>query len=224
MDEEDESIEQTPDSLFAWGVIYECALGVVAIVLGWFLGPDPRTFLPELTAADAWAIGVGIGQGLVAAIPILILVAILQKIPWEPIREIERLSDDGVIAALLELRTVELCLLSLCAGVGEELLFRGWLMPWLAGADEVSIGATLKIDPYSINWILALIGSSIAFGLVHPITRLYVFLAGLMGMYFGILLMATENLLVPIIAHAAYDAVQLLITSHQKSKSSIESC
>ena len=34
----------------------------------------------------------------------------------------------------------------------------------------------------------------------------------MMGLYFGALLLWTGNLLIPIAAHAAYDATQLIIT------------
>ena len=60
---------------------------------------------------------------------------------------------------------------------------------------------------------IALVASSLVFGLFHPITKLYVFLAALMGLYFGSLLLYTGNLLVPIAAHATYDAVQLILTA-----------
>ena len=48
--------------------------------------------------------------------------------------------------------------------------------------------------------------------MVHTITKLYIFLAALMGLYFGALLVISGNLLVPI---AAYDAVQLLLASRK---------
>jgi membrane protease YdiL (CAAX protease family) len=121
---------------------------------------------------------------------------------------LEKLSDDAMIKALLRLRPSELIVISLCAGIGEELLFRGWLMNWLA--DTIAL-ASPAIDSQLVM-IVALIGSSIVFGLFHPITRLYIVLAALMGLYFGGLMMWTGNLLVPMTAHAAYDAVQLLIT------------
>ena len=69
---------------------------------------------------------------------------------------------------LLSLSPVELILISICAGVGEELLFRGWLLYWLAG--YAPAGAESRMFEYGA----ALVASSIAFGLVHPITKLYV--------------------------------------------------
>ena len=43
------------------------------------------------------------------------------------------------------------------------------------------------------------------FGLAHPITPTLCRAGGLIGVYFGGLLVATGNLLVPIVTHAAYD-------------------
>ena len=55
---------------------------------------------------------------------------------------------------------------------------------------------------------------------MHPITKLYVVLAALMGVYFGVLMLWSGNLLVPIAAHAAYDAVQLILTARQSDAES----
>ena len=66
-------------------------------------------------------------------------------------------------------------------------------------------------EPTIHHVIAAVIGSSIIFGLVHPMTKLYIVIATIMGIYFAVLLVWTENLLIPIAAHAAYDAVQMLI-------------
>jgi len=211
MDEHEETLDQSPNDLFLTAVIFESALGLLALLLGWALGPDPRAMIPEGGFENLRTIGSGLAYGCAAAVPMLLVIALIRKIPWEPVRELERLSDDGMIRTLLSLGRAELVVISLCAGVGEELLFRGWLLPWLAhigGADA---------SPSPVEWGAALIGSSIAFGMVHPITRLYVVLAAAMGLYFGALLLWTDNLLIPIAAHAAYDAVQLLSPGFKRS-------
>jgi membrane protease YdiL (CAAX protease family) len=45
---------------------------------------------------------------------------------------------------------------------------------------------------------------------MHPITRMYVVLCVLVGLYLGWLWMVTDNLLVPIVAHGAYDFFALV--------------
>jgi hypothetical protein len=141
----------------------------------------------------------------------LISIELIRRIPWGPIQELEKLSDDQMIGALVRLRVPELLVISLCAGVGEELLFRGWLMGWLRD------GLSDFRFPFDTTWAAVMI-SSIVFGFFHPITKIYIVLAGLMGFYFGCLLIWTENLLVPIVAHAVYDALQFLITKRQVEK------
>ena len=56
---------------------------------------------------------------------------LIRRIPWARLQELEKLSDDQMIGALVRLRVPELLVIGLCAGVGEELLLRGWLMGWL---------------------------------------------------------------------------------------------
>ena len=167
--------------------------------------------MPEFNPAELWPILVGVLYGCLAAIPILLVVELIRRIPWEPVRELERLTDDGMIKVLLQLGPAELIVISICAGIGEELLFRGWMMYWLA---EGAASPASTPTPWALA--AALIVSSIVFGLFHPITRLYVVLAAFMGLYFGALVIYTENLLVPIAAHATYDAVQLIMTARQQ--------
>lgn len=222
--DDSEPAEQTPDDIFLTAVLFESALGVLAIFFGWALGPDARAMVPELDIQSAWPVGnmesmwpivSGILYGCLAAIPLLVFIAGIRQIPWEPIRELERLSDDGMIRSLLQLRPSEMIVISVCAGIGEELLFRGWLMYWFA--EGFAMGGTASAtSPMALG--AALIGSSIAFGLVHPISKLYIVLAAVMGLYFGGLLLWSGNLLVPIAAHASYDAVQLIMTAREQRR------
>ena len=89
-------------------------------------------------------------------------------------------------------------------------------MYWLANL----IGLA-EFSGVGTSWLalgIALVASSLVFGLFHPITKLYIFLAALMGLYFGGLLLYTGNLLVPIAAHATYDAVQLILTARNERR------
>lgn len=218
---------QSPDEVFLTAVLFEIVLGLIALALGWCLGPDPRDLIPEISfdagllrslwnmvsGSMGWdSVPGGILLGLVATIPMLILIEIVRRIPCEPVRELERLSDDGMMKTLLSLSPMEMIAISLCAGIGEELLFRGWLMYWLVDVYQAITTATGGVPSSSAGLIAALVASSIAFGLVHPISKLYIVLAAVMGLYFGCLVIWTGNLLVPITAHAAYDAAQMLMT------------
>ena len=52
--------------------------------------------------------------------------------------------------------------------------------------------------------------SAVIFGLLHALTLTYSILAACMGLYFGVVWLATGNMLVPVAAHAIYDFIALL--------------
>ncbi len=89
-------------------------------------------------------------------------------------------------------------LMALFAGVFEELLFRGVIQT-----------ATAKFTPI----IIAIILSNLIFGAVHWRTALYALIAGLVGIWIGVLFAITGNLLTPIVTHAVYDLVALFVTA-----------
>jgi membrane protease YdiL (CAAX protease family) len=81
-------------------------------------------------------------------------------------------------------------LIALSAGVGEEMLFRGVL--------QTSLGAWL-------GWELGLAGSSLLFGLLHPISLPYINVMILVGLYLGGAFLLTGNLLSVMVTHAFFD-------------------
>jgi CAAX protease family protein len=92
---------------------------------------------------------------------------------------------------------MRIVLMAIGAGICEELIFRGVLQSWIVGFAPI---------------IVAIIVSNIIFGLLHMRTALYAVIAGGVGVYFGILYAFTENLIVPMVTHALYDAVALEYT------------
>ena len=101
-----------------------------------------------------------------------------------------------VVPLFRDCSLVELAVISLVAGIGEEMLFRG-LIQGAAGR---------WIESPAVGLVLA----SVVFGLAHPLTRAYIVLAGVIGAYLGGLWLATDNLLAPIVAHALYDFLALV--------------
>lgn len=208
------------ERVFLSAALFEVSLGALALFLGWLIGPDPRASLPQI---NQWAAVADIAQpvlkscgwGILAAVPMLLVISVIRRLPFESVRELERLGDTPTMKTLLSLGPAEMVVISLCAGIGEELLFRGWLMSAILNVYKLQPG----IAPDAIAPVVVAIGlSAILFGLVHWITHLYAVLATLMGVYFGWLFYATGDLLVPIIAHAAYDAVQFLYGAWADSK------
>lgn len=251
-DPESDDEPQSADSLFRTAVLVEAGLGGLALFLGYLFGPDPRELIPTIDQLSALAGGLGLG--VLATIPLLLLMAVIRRIKHPAIEELDQLAEHPMMELMLKLGPLELLAISLCAGVGEELLFRGWLMPAITGvlqgeamtllpansasarpwwafggyaaevframpSDAQSVGESAALSwsgfttwwANSIGWAMTIgwIASSIGFGFVHPISRLYVAVTGLMGLYFGALLIITGNLIIPIVAHALYDAIQL---------------
>jgi uncharacterized protein len=95
--------------------------------------------------------------------------------------------------------------LSLAAGIGEELLYRGFVLQYLRG--HLAGGMAL---PLTLAWLL----SSLAFGIGH----VYQGVRGVMettvaGLTFGLLAILTGNLLLPIALHSLID-LRILLTYH----------
>ena len=81
-------------------------------------------------------------------------------------------------------------LLSLLAGLGEEMLFRVLLQGGLS---------------QYIGELTALMVASLAFGLMHFLSKLYVFVTFVIGLIFGIAYLLTESFLLVATAHFIYD-------------------
>lgn len=91
----------------------------------------------------------------------------------------------------------DLVLLAALAGLGEELLFRGVLQPWMHG----------------VSPLVGFLGANLLFGLVHAVTPVYALLATAIGMYLSWLTygFGEPNLLPAMVAHGVYDFVAFLL-------------
>ncbi len=90
---------------------------------------------------------------------------------------------------------LQLLVISMLAGIGEEALFRGAIQGSLMDR---------------INVVLALVLASGFFGACHLITWTYAIIATFVGAYLGLLWIWTGNLLAPMVTHAVYDFVALV--------------
>ncbi len=119
-------------------------------------------------------------------------------------RRIRELLEETLVPMVDKASVFDLAVVSFLAGLGEELLFRGIIQFWL----------TLHTGP-----LIALLLASVAFGLAHAVTRIYVVMATLIGFYLGSLMLATDSLVPPIMAHALYDFCGLLYIRHHYRQS-----
>lgn len=176
-----------PSRWFFFACAAESSLGLAAVVLGYLFHQSPvARFHWNLTDA---------GLGLVATVPpFFLFVGMLKSSPGF-LRDVHHAMEQTVRPLFARWSILQLAIISVLAGVGEELLFRGFIQEKLTG----SIGSTL-----------ALLAASVLFGCVHPITWNYAVVTALVGVYLGGLMLATGNLLSPIVTHAAYDFMALV--------------
>ncbi len=163
-------------------VLFEGGLGVLAAGTGWLIGSPPWTSL-HWDVRDAL-------YGIGATLPLLLIFLLCLRWPFGPLKRIKAFAGEVIKPLFRACSLLDLAAISLLAGLGEEMLFRGllqdvlsrWLNPWIA-----------------------LVLASVLFGLLHLITPTYAVLAALMGAYLGWLYVRSGNLLVPVVAHALYD-------------------
>ncbi|MEQ8789562.1 MAG: CPBP family intramembrane glutamic endopeptidase [Pirellulaceae bacterium] len=205
-----QSPEHEPDTapnITAMAVAFEGGLILLALVLGWLFSVDPvatmRGGVGHL-AVQGWAAL----WGVAATGPMLVLLLAADRYPVGPLRGLKQAVDDSILPLFEGTELAALAILSLLAGVGEEMLFRGFLQPAIAGWT----GET----PWSVAVGVGV--SALVFGLCHAITRTYFLAATLIGVYFGLLLLWTDSLLAPIVAHALYDFVALAYMLHWRKR------
>ncbi len=179
-----------PRNLALIATIFEGGLAVAAVLLGWLVGEAPlATFRWSWDAA-----------GLGAAGMLLPLAALwlCVRLPLGPLAELRRVIDELLVPMFADWRVVEFAIVSVLAGLGEEMLFRGVIQAVLARWIGGPIGM----------WV-GLAAATLLFALAHFVTPTYAVVAGLIGLYLGGLWLATGNLLVPITTHAGYDFIAL---------------
>jgi membrane protease YdiL (CAAX protease family) len=140
--------------------------------------------------------------GLLSAVPLALLILLASYGPVSRITLIEqamnRITDrlrQVLGASIRSLTAVDIVLLSLAAGVAEELFFRGLLQSYIG-----------------------VIGSALVFGLLHALTPAYFVMATAIGLYFGYLYEIGGNLLIPMAGHAMYDIFALYLLQWQFKK------
>jgi hypothetical protein len=188
--------EPVPPSDFALlAALFEAAVAMLALALGWGFG-----FPPLATFHGA---AMPLFLGVMATLPLLGLLAVCVYWPVGPLGDLLDAVDRLLIPLFSACRILELAVISVLAGLGEEMLFRGvvqagladWIARWLGGGPAV-----LGIADAS-----ALVLAAVAFGLLHAVNAVYAVFAGLIGLYLGWLWLMTGDLAAPITAHALYD-------------------
>jgi membrane protease YdiL (CAAX protease family) len=186
-----------PTMITAIALATEGGLVALALLIASWWGHNPwgtLSWAPEALEVNLRALGLG----ALAALPLFLGLLLLDCFPVLFFRTLKD-SVEREVVPLFEHATIgEFALISVAAGFGEELFFRGLLQAGLA--EELA-------GPYHL--ILAVGIASVVFGVCHWLNFAYAFLATLIGVYLGVLLIMTNNLLAPIAAHAVYDFLAL---------------
>jgi membrane protease YdiL (CAAX protease family) len=142
-------------------------------------------------------------SGILTSVPMLIgfwYASESRRLAWRRISEI----IEAIFYPAKDWNWMQVAVLACIAGLGEEALFRGlqgglahWVGPWAA-----------------------LAAVSLLFGGLHAITFAYLVSACVISAYLGWIWWTTNNLLVPVVAHAVYDWIALsLVLRHAAADS-----
>jgi membrane protease YdiL (CAAX protease family) len=114
---------------------------------------------------------------------------------WAPLARLRAELDEKVVPLFTHLKILDLALIALLAGAGEELFFRGWLQGSLTNRFDAWVGILI---------------ASVIFGLVHYLSATYAIYAGLTGIYLGVIYQVSGNLYIVMVIHALYDFIALV--------------
>lgn len=176
-------------------IAVEGFLSGIAHVLGALLDVSPTGRL----AGAGWnSVALGVAASLPPALAILLSLHLRADFAWRLLHEAEE-----SIRTLLILAPWQLAIVAFFAGLCEEALFRGVIQTWTSLSMTASLGS---------GWahVCGIGVGAILFGLAHPITRVYVMVATLFGIWMGLLLVMTQNLAPAMVAHAAYDFIIMI--------------
>ncbi len=179
---EDNDDQPGRDVIIMFAVFFEGGLAPLSLFLGWWLGHNPLAHFRWNETDAFW--------GAVAVVPLVFAFLVTLRWPIGPMKQIKTFCEQEFIPLLAGSSWSDMALISLSAGVAEEMLFRGVLQYSL------------------IAWLgsgLGLVVASLLFGLLHPISFPYVVHTAAVGLYLGATLLLTGNLLTVMVTHSLYD-------------------
>ena len=195
----------SPDVNIFWvSLIVEGGLVVLALIFAWGNFYQRDQPLSQLGLWPHWKFG--LIWGTVATVPPLLYLVAFHY--WKPkfFAAMREVVDEKLKPMFRSSSLIELLVISLMAGFCEEVFFRwslqGGIASWL----------TAELEPGAAN-LIALIIASALFAVCHWVNKTYVIITFAIGLYLGWLMIATDNWLVPAIAHALYDFIALVYIS-----------
>lgn len=179
----DDNPPQDQQLLILGGSLFSIGIILAAFGFGWALDINPLTNLNW-----SWS---ALLIGTLAALPMFGFFLLTMKLPFQAFHKINQFLLDEIGPRIVKASVLEVFILCIFIGLGEELLFRGVLQSW---SNQFGV-------------VYAIIFTNLLFGILHSVTRVYVIVASLMGVYLSLLLIlfTPHNLLIPITTHTVYD-------------------
>ena len=190
---------------------------ISTFIMAWIGGPG---YLVGLFAAliTLWATGwdwsyFGLGKvkwsgSIIPALGYVMMIILINDFLLEPL--VELIIGEGIhLEAFEGLRgnlpnlLMMLAIMWIMAAFGEEFFFRGYVMNRLA----------ILFGNSHTSWIIALISSSVMFGIVHSYQGLSgMFTTGVVGLFLGLVFLRNkDNLVVGMLVHGIYDTYGLTL-------------
>jgi uncharacterized protein len=192
-----------PANFSVFAALFEGGLAIGALGFGWLLGCPPLVTFH-------WEPAVLLFVPLAAAPMVLVLAVLL----WRPIglfAEVPRIVDGRLLPLFRSWGLVEMAAISILAGLGEEMLFRGVFQATLGELLAKAAGPEQAVwmGGRASDWA-AMVAVALVFGAAHWVNTGYAILATAIGLYLGWLWIFTGNLMYPIATHALYDFLALV--------------
>ncbi|NNU14723.1 CPBP family intramembrane metalloprotease [Parvularcula sp. ZS-1/3] len=187
--DEEEAGKPSPVSIVLGSMVGFVAMGTI----GWLAAHEIAVPIPELLRFDPLAPVMGVA----AALPLIAFLHFIMTSRAERVRAFRDRQVTLFTERGFDVGWVSVALISLGAGISEEILFRGALQ---------------SLATEHLGLLAGLVLPSILFGIVHGANGIYILITGVMGVYFAGLMVWTGNLLVPITAHTVYDIYALGVT------------
>lgn len=137
--------------------------------------------------------GAAVFWGLVGSVATYAVIMMLTRLP-RLLRESLESHLEQLHRFACDYSWTVLITLSVFAGVGEELLFRGAIQGWLA---------------QHVPGVVAIVAASVLFGLVHYLSFTYFIVATGLGLVLGTAYMLTDSLVLVMVWHGVYDMIAL---------------
>ena len=175
-------------------LLFELSLGLLGLILAFF-------FHIHLWEKIYWELS-HVYAALALSFCLFILFLVLYHLPYKITRDIRTHLEGTLYPLFSSFGAFKIFLVALAAGVGEELLFRGFLQN--------------ALSQFFGTWPALLI-SNFFFAFAHWISPFYAIFAGLLGLLLGASMIYFENLLPPILIHTLYDFAALYYFVKRKS-------